>query len=297
MFFLPILDVRLVLLAWNKSATSIGYGAELIFRRQSQSLRSNPAPMKLHKLIFRIDFARVNARIMSNPGLIVDTLYKRGDDFWNEFQDNPGTRTIGAKRANDDGSLCQFTVAPSNINFLVESVKPIEWGTMETDANISAAFHIIDDLQESMEIRKLNRIGIRFNYLSNVRTKSSVSDFRSDFCHQFSSGLIAAVKTIAGTPDDFGVSIDGKHDDGIAHHTRFGPQDPSKMVQYFSEDVAKALSSSSANMFFDLDFYQDNLDLTIHSRKWVRTPFHRSEELVKRLTTVIEATKNGDSDA
>lgn len=238
--------------------------------------------MRVHRLIFRLDFNRPNFAIIDSPGRVMQLLSEMGGaEYWPEFQDSAASRTIsGSARDEKDGTFRQFTSEPTAMHFLIESVNGFNFSSLTSDKTISTLFKGVHSFCEAFKIENFSRVGIRFIVLGNVTT--TAPSLLPKVESLIDKELHDCVRSTLGEVKDVGWAFDGEEADKLKYHFRMGPYAMDETKKYFSAETAKRIEESGgvANFVSDLDFYEQNFAMTVRASQWCKEPIDKSQKLL-----------------
>lgn len=238
--------------------------------------------MRVHRLIFRMDFLRPNFHIIDAPGAVMKILSEMGDDkYWPEFKDSTANRVISVTaRDEKNGIFRQFSVEPTAMHLLFESAKGTSFTSLLEDNQVATLFKGVDSFCDFFNVSALSRAGIRFIALDNIPTKQA--SLLSTTASLVDSSLLGSVKSILGDPTDLGIAIDGEGSDKLGYHFRLGPYAANEAKKYFSPDTEKDLSAAgdSSNFVSDIDFFELNFSMTVRASKWCKVPIDKAQKIL-----------------
>lgn len=244
--------------------------------------------MRIHRLIFRLDFQRACLDMLDQPGRVMRMLQGMGDDFWPEFKDAVATRTIASKAIDESkGTLRQITIEPTEINFVFETVSGLELQHILTNETVGTLFKGVAEICDYFKIDKFSRAGVRFFVLGSLQesTLSPLERGRSLIDGKLCSG----VAEIAGEIKDVGLAFDGSSKDGLMYHLRLGPYISSQASEIFSAPKISSQLEDSKELDFmaDIDFYEQNFQMTIKPSQWCKEPINKAGKLIEMISRII----------
>lgn len=244
--------------------------------------------MRVHRLIFRLDFQHPNFDIINSPGTVMRILSDMGEKYWPEFQDDSANRRVTtANKDKEEGTFRQMTVEPTALNFSFESAVGIDINFLDTNETIASLFKGIHALCENFKINEILRAGIRFTILSSI--KEGNPSLNTLFGELFDSQLICNVASNLGEIKDFGLAFDGNGLDKLSYHCRFGPYDSSDAQKHFTVAIAKKIEEDGApaNLIFDLDLFEAKFALTVSAAKWSKNPKLKAKKLAEEIEAYL----------
>lgn len=245
--------------------------------------------MRVHRLIFRLDFQRPNFAIIDAPGTVMRMISEMGDTkYWSEFQDSSSTRAIaGTTRDPEGGTFRQFSVEPTAIFFSFESSNGISLTTLGSDSTIGSLFKGVHAICETFKAELFSRAGIRFIVMDNIPT--TASGLLPKVESLFDNELLNHINSTLGTVTDMGFGLDGESDDKLKYHLRFGPRTAGEATKYFSAETAKQLeeSGNTANFIADIDFFEQDFAMTVRAYQWCKAPIEKAQKITKAVTEFI----------
>lgn len=240
--------------------------------------------MRVHRLIFRLDFQKPNFDIVNSPGAVMQILSDMGDQYWPAFQDDSANRRVSATNIiKEKGIFRQISVEPINLNFAFESVAGVDINSLDMDDTFSTLFKGVRAICGKFGIQEIQRAGIRFFILSNIQQ----GNFRlsPSFKGLLDPQLVEKVNTTLGEIRDIGLSFDGESSDKLSYHCRFGPYEANEAQKYFPGTTSNIFEENkvNANFIFDLDLFEEKFVMTVNADKWSKGPIQKAQELVKEI--------------
>jgi hypothetical protein len=249
--------------------------------------------VRVHRLIFRLDFQRANFAIIDSPGRVMQLLSEMGDEqYWPEFQDSAASRTIsGSARDEKDGTFRQFTSEPTAMHFVIESVNGLNISALASDKTVTALFKGVHAFCDEFKIDKFSRVGIRFIVLGNVTT--ATPSLLPKVESLIDNGLLDCVSSSLGETKDVGLAFDGEDADRLKYHFRMGPYTADEAKKYFSVETAKRIEVDgvAANFVSDLDFYEQNFAMTVRASQWCKEPIDKSQKVLSLVDQFLSKRK------
>lgn len=245
--------------------------------------------MRVHRLIFRLDFRRPNFAIIDAPGTVMRMISEMGDaTYWSEFQDSSSTRAIaGTTRDLKEGMFRQFSVEPTAMFFVLESTKGIRFASLGSDSTIGSLLKGVHTVCEAFKAEQFSRAGIRFIAMGSIPTTapSLLPTAESLLDNQ----LLNRISSTLGTVTDIGFALDGESDDNLKYHLRFGPHKAGEAKKYFSAETAKQLEDggNNANFIADIDIFEQDFAMTVRANQWCKAPIEKAQKITRAVTEFI----------
>lgn len=243
--------------------------------------------MRVHRLIFRLDFAGPNFAVIDSPGTVMRLLNDMGKDFWEEFQDASANRLVaGQKKDKSKGFSRQLSLEGLSMHLVYDTAKGFDLANPDADETLQTLLKGMNSLCEYFKINDLRRAGIRFSGLTNIKHKSP--DIVEGFRKLMDSDLLGSISKQLGEITDIGIRIDGRHTDKLGYHLQFGPYVKSEARKFFSEEISGHLAEDDRyNAIFDVDVYEDSFALTVRPSQWAKAPIAKSTNLVNEMSHIL----------
>jgi hypothetical protein len=246
--------------------------------------------MPIHKLILRLDY-KVNFALLDSPGTILRILNETQKPLWSSYADRRERRQVVAIFQDSDTKPSHFrhiAVDPTSTALLFESTVGIPLQRLLADETIAQTIARIDALCQHFGLIDLARLGFRIYYFTNLRAGAEPSVLDA-FGSAIDSDLVRAIDSSVGRPSDYGLCVDGRADDKIEYHLRFGPYLAGEQGRYFEIiDSDQFVTQTSPDFVCDLDLYDTGFSLSsISLLKWLGPLVGKQEELLGRLEAII----------
>lgn len=240
--------------------------------------------MRVHRIVFRLDFQRPNFAIIDSPGTVMKTLSDMGEQYWPDFRDESANRRVSTSKVDaEKGTFREMAVEPTHLSVVFESAAGIDLNSVDADETLSTLFKGIHSLCETFKVNDIQRAGIRLSVLGQI--KGGTPSLFPLFNKLFDQHLVGSVKESLGDIKDTGIAFDGEGADKLGYHCRFGPFDASEASKYFTATTAKKMTDeTSANLIFDLDIFELKFAMTVSAAKWSKSPLAKA----KQLTSSVE---------
>jgi hypothetical protein len=239
-------------------------------------------------MVFRLDFQRPNFDIINSPGTVMKILSGMGEQYWPEFKDDSANRRVSTSSVDKEkGTLRQITVEPTAITFVLELATGIDLNSVDTDDAVSALFKGIHSLCDAFNINEIQRAGIRFTALGEI--KESTSGLGAVFNKLIDGELVRSVNASLGDIKDIGLAFDGEGADKLCYHCRLGPFEVNEAAKYLTAPTAKVVEDigSPTNLIFDLDIYEEKFAMTVSAAKWSKRPMAKAKQLALEVQSYL----------
>lgn len=225
--------------------------------------------MPVCRLIYRIDFA-LNFKLIDAPGTIFRLLSSPDREYWETFGEASQQRVISGTFISDKRDYFRsVSIQPQAIVLVFESIAGVDLSTLEADPDFTRMLTIAGAVADEFNIDDVKRMGLRLFYFSKV--PGSRADIGGAFRNMIREDVTKAVEGAIGGITDYGIALDGKGEDGIHFHLRYGPVVPEEAHKYFDQIDKVAFEENSFNFVCDLDLYEKDFALAkAPPAKWVR---------------------------
>lgn len=243
--------------------------------------------MPVCRLLFRLDFKRVNTDIVDRPGKVMKMLLDAPEQFWSGISDQAQNRTITARHTAADGRAYRhLSVEPTVLSGLIETSAGIPLKELEKDDIFDTLAATVTNLCSEFKISDLARFGFRAICLDKIgMNKSGVANaFRS----YFEPSVIERTEDSLGPITDYGMAFDGASRDQVSYHFKCGPFDSSETSKYFEQINEIA---SDFDTIWDIDLYETDLALErVAFDRWCRPYIAKMDKAVHETTRILKKT-------
>lgn len=248
--------------------------------------------MRLHRLIFRLDFQGPSFEIIDAPGKVMKLLSEMGQEkqYWPEFQDSVNSRIITVQAVDEkDWVFRQFSSEPTEMNFVFESARGLTLDSFESDMTLTTLFRGINALCDEFKIEKFARAGLRMFVLGTVPTDDADKTLLAKFESFFDKNLIESIGSRLGRIRDLALVLEGDEADRLHYRFWAGPYSSSEAKKYFASQTIKGMDELgvSANFISDIDFSELNFAMTVRPLQWCRGPIAKAKKILEDIENIL----------